>query len=75
MYVTLHYIFRVLPPKDNAHPISSKLTSHWCTLVGVPRTEQSLNSSSTSLAPGNSGLNVYTSAMMQPTAHRSMGEL
>ena len=45
------------------------------TFVGVPSTEQILKISSTSLVPGKSGLSVYTSAMMQPTAHRSIGEL
>ena len=45
------------------------------TLVGVPSTEQILKSWSTSLLPGKRGRKVYTSAMMQPTAHRSTGEL
>lgn len=43
--------------------------------MGVPKTEHILNISSTSLVPGNSGLEVYISAIIQPTAHRSIGEL
>lgn len=45
------------------------------TFDGVPRTLQILKISSISLLPGNSGLSVYSSAMMQPTAQMSMGEL
>ena len=42
-------------------------------LSGVPMTEHILNISSISELPGNSGRKVYSSAMMQPTAHMSMG--
>jgi len=42
-------------------------------LSGVPRTEQILNNSSISEFPGKSGLNVYSSAVMHPTAQMSMG--
>ena len=45
------------------------------TLVGVPNTAVILNSVSISLLPGKSGLKVYVSYMMHPTAHRSMGLL
>lgn len=45
------------------------------TFFGVPNTWQILKMVSISLAPGKSGLRVYTSAMMQPTAQMSMGEL
>ena len=45
------------------------------TFFGVPNTWQILKIVSISLAPGKSGLRVYTSAMMQPTAQMSMGEL
>ena len=45
------------------------------TFDGVPRTLQILKISSISLLPGNSGLSVYSSAIMQPTAQISMGEL
>ena len=41
-------------------------------LSGVPRTEQILNISSISELPGKSGRNVYSSAMMQPTALQSL---
>ena len=37
--------------------------------------EQILKISSNSLDPGKRGLKVYTSAMMQPMAHISIGEL
>ena len=40
-------------------------------LSGVPITEQILNISSISELPGNSGRNVYSSAMMQPTLERN----
>ncbi len=39
---------------------------------GVPRTEQILKISSISEFPGNNGLKVYSSAMMQPTALMSI---
>ena len=42
-------------------------------LSGVPMTEQILNISSISELPGNKGRNVYSSAMIQPTAQMSMG--
>lgn len=45
------------------------------TFFGVPNSWQILKMVSISLAPGKSGLRVYTSAMMQPTAQMSMGEL
>ena len=45
------------------------------TFDGVPRTLHTLKISSISLLPGNSGLSVYSSAMMQPTAQMSIGEL
>lgn len=45
------------------------------TFLGVPNTWQILKIVSISLAPGKSGRRVYTSAMMQPTAQMSMGEL
>lgn len=45
------------------------------TLAGVPSTDVTLNISSTSLLPGNSGLSVYNSAIIHPTAHMSIGEL
>ena len=48
---------------------------HLFTESGVPSTEHILKISSTSLEPGKRGLNVYISAVMQPTAQRSMGEL
>ena len=48
---------------------------HLFTCVGVPNTEHILNIWSTSLEPGNKGRNVYSSAMMVPTAQISMGEL
>ena len=40
-------------------------------LSGVPITEQILNISSISELPGNSGRNVYSSAMIQPTLERN----
>lgn len=43
--------------------------------VGVPSTWQTLKISSTSDDPGNNGRNVYSSAMIAPTAQRSTGEL
>lgn len=45
------------------------------TFFGVPNTWQILKIVSISLAPGKRGRRVYTSAMMQPTAQTSMGEL
>ena len=45
------------------------------TFFGVPKTWQILKMVSISLEPGKRGLRVYSSAMMQPTAHWSMGEL
>lgn len=45
------------------------------TFLGVPKTWQILKISSTSLVPGKSGLSVYSSAIILPTAHTSMGEL
>ena len=45
------------------------------TFLGVPSTWQILKIVSISLAPGKSGRRVYTSAMIQPTAQMSMGEL
>lgn len=45
------------------------------TFFGVPNTWQILKISSTSLVPGKRGLSVYSSAMMLPTAHISIGEL
>lgn len=45
------------------------------TFFGVPNTWQILKMVSISLAPGKRGRRVYTSAMMQPTAQTSMGEL
>ena len=44
-------------------------------LSGVPMTEQILNTSSISELPGKSGRNVYNSAMMQPTAQMSIGQV
>lgn len=44
-------------------------------LSGVPITEHILNISSISLLPGNKGLNVYSSAIIQPTAQMSIGLL
>lgn len=55
--------------------MAHKPVSHNVTFFGVPSTWQILKIVSISLAPGKSGLRVYTSAMMQPTAHTSMGEL
>jgi hypothetical protein len=46
-----------------------------CSLSGVPRTAQILNIWSTSLLPGKRGRRVYVSAIIHPTAHRSIGEL
>lgn len=48
---------------------------HVITFFGVPNTWQILKIVSISLAPGKRGRRVYTSAMMQPTAQTSMGEL
>ena len=45
------------------------------TFDGVPRTASILNIVSISLLPGKSGLSMYNSAIMQPTAHTSIGEL
>ena len=45
------------------------------TFDGVPRTVDTLKSWSISLLPGKMGRSVYSSAMMQPSAHTSMGEL
>jgi len=45
------------------------------TLSGVPIIEHILNISSISLVPGNNGLNVYSSAIIQPMAHISIGLL
>ena len=45
------------------------------TFVGVPKTAHILNIISTSLLPGNNGLNVYNSAIIAPHAQISMGEL
>ena len=45
------------------------------TLVGVPITEHILKIISTSLDPGNMGLSVYNSAIIQPQAKISIGEL
>lgn len=50
-------------------------TRRLLTFLGVPNTWQILKISSTSLVPGKSGLNVYSSAIILPTAHMSMGEL
>lgn len=55
--------------------LAHKLLSHIITFFGVPSTWQILKIVSISLAPGKSGRRVYTSAMIQPTAHTSMGEL
>jgi hypothetical protein len=43
--------------------------------TGVPNTEHILKIISTSLAPGNNGRRVYNSAMIQPMANISIGEL
>lgn len=45
------------------------------TFLGVPRTEHILKIWSISELPGNRGLKVYNSAIIQPTAQISMGEL
>ena len=54
---------------------SYNLGTRVLTFLGVPKTWQILKISSTSLVPGKSGLNVYSSAIILPTAHTSMGEL
>lgn len=53
----------------------NNLRTRVLTFLGVPKTWQILKISSTSLVPGKSGLNVYSSAIILPTAHISMGEL
>ena len=64
-----HYIYVCMEEehseqeKFSAHPEGWKpprvsAVFSWCTFVGVPRMEQILKISSTSLAPGNSGLKV-----------------
>lgn len=60
---------------QEAAALSHRLLSHLITFLGVPSTWQILKIVSISLAPGKSGRSVYTSAMMQPTAQMSMGEL
>lgn len=60
----------LLPKRENKTPLF-----HIVTFFGVPNTWQILKIVSISLAPGKSGRRVYTSAMMQPTAQMSMGEL
>jgi len=45
------------------------------TWVGVPSTQVTLYSWSISLMPGNSGCSRYNSAIMQPIAQMSIGEL
>ena len=74
-----HHYYRRSPPKyhsllNNCIPIQA-YGPVLCTLVGEPRTEQILKIWSTEPVPGNSGLKLYTSAMMEPTAQMSMGEL
>lgn len=58
-----------------SQPLAHKSLVYVITFFGVPNTWQILKIVSISLAPGKRGRRVYTSAMMQPTAQTSMGEL
>lgn len=55
--------------------ILNKVPSGHSYSVGVPITEQILINWSLSETPGNNGQSLYNSAIIQPTANISMGEL